>query len=94
MPRCLFDPSQSEYVGGVQYYRQTEETIMPLIDTLILTAICIGFVGFALVLAWGDYQTANFKHRPTSSALRFAGDQVTGVTAREFGYRRKCRHVS
>jgi multisubunit Na+/H+ antiporter MnhC subunit len=34
---------------------------MTLVDAIILTAICIGFVGFAVVLAWGDYQTANFK---------------------------------
>ena len=34
---------------------------MTLVDVIILTAICIGFVGFAVVLAWGDYQTANFK---------------------------------
>ena len=34
---------------------------MTLIDAIILTAICIGFVGFAVVLAWGDYQTANLK---------------------------------
>jgi hypothetical protein len=34
---------------------------MSLIETIVLTAICIGFVGFALVLAWGDYQTAKFK---------------------------------
>ena len=34
---------------------------MPLIDTIILTTICIGFVGFALVLVWGDYQTRNLK---------------------------------
>ena len=26
---------------------------MPLIDAIILTAICVGFVGFAVVLAWG-----------------------------------------
>ena len=31
---------------------------MPLIDAIILTAIC---VGFAVVLAWGDYQTTNLR---------------------------------
>jgi hypothetical protein len=30
---------------------------MPLIDAITLTVICIGFVGFAALLAWGDYQT-------------------------------------
>jgi hypothetical protein len=34
---------------------------MTLIDAVILTAICFGLVGFAVVLAWGDYQTANVK---------------------------------
>jgi hypothetical protein len=34
---------------------------MTLIDAIILTAICIVFVGFAVVLVWGDYQTANLK---------------------------------
>ena len=34
---------------------------MPLMDALILTAICIAFVGFALLLAWGDYKTRNPK---------------------------------
>jgi multisubunit Na+/H+ antiporter MnhC subunit len=34
---------------------------MPLFDVIILTAICAGFVGFAVVLAWGDYQTATLK---------------------------------
>jgi multisubunit Na+/H+ antiporter MnhC subunit len=30
---------------------------MPLTDAVILAAICIAFLGFAVVLAWGDYQT-------------------------------------
>jgi multisubunit Na+/H+ antiporter MnhC subunit len=40
---------------------------MPLMDDLILTAICIAFVGFALLLAWGDYKTRNPKSQVTYS---------------------------
>ena len=40
---------------------------MPLMDALILTAICIAFVGFALLLAWGDYKTRNLKTQVTYS---------------------------
>jgi hypothetical protein len=34
---------------------------MPLIDAIILTVICIGFLAFAALLAWGDYQTTGLK---------------------------------
>jgi hypothetical protein len=30
---------------------------MPTIDLIIIAAIVIAFVGFALVLAWGERQT-------------------------------------
>jgi hypothetical protein len=30
---------------------------MPLVDAIILALICTGFVGFAALLAWGQYQT-------------------------------------
>jgi multisubunit Na+/H+ antiporter MnhC subunit len=40
---------------------------MPLMDDLILTAICIAFVSFALLLAWGDYKTRNPKTQVTYS---------------------------
>ena len=33
---------------------------MPLADAVVLAVICIGFLGFAAVLAWGDYQTRGF----------------------------------
>jgi multisubunit Na+/H+ antiporter MnhC subunit len=56
-----FDLSQGNHIRSVRYFHQNEEIAMTLIDAIILTAICIGFVGFAVVLAWGDYQTANLK---------------------------------
>jgi multisubunit Na+/H+ antiporter MnhC subunit len=56
-----FDLSQGRHIRAVGYCHQNWEIAMTLVDAIILTAICIGFVGFAVVLAWGDYQTANFK---------------------------------
>lgn len=56
-----FDLSQRKHISGVRYCYQNGEIAMTLVDAIILTAICIGFVGFAVVLAWGDYQTPNFK---------------------------------
>jgi hypothetical protein len=32
---------------------------MPLADQLILLVICVAFVGFGVILAWGDFQTRN-----------------------------------
>jgi multisubunit Na+/H+ antiporter MnhC subunit len=40
---------------------------MPFMGALVLTAICIAFVGFALLLAWGDYKTRNLKTQVTYS---------------------------
>ncbi len=40
---------------------------MPLVDAIILTLICIGFVGFAALLAWGQYQTRDInRDKPLS----------------------------
>lgn len=30
---------------------------MPLTDALILIAICVAFVGFGVLVAWGEHQT-------------------------------------
>ena len=37
------------------------EEAMPVTDVVILTAITMAFVGYALILAWGDYQTRNIR---------------------------------
>jgi len=44
---------------------------MPLTDALILSAICVAFVGFGVLLAWGDSQTRNLKR-----ADRPSGDKA------------------
>jgi hypothetical protein len=36
---------------------------MPTVDLVILSGIVVAFVAFALVLAWGDYQTRNLPAR-------------------------------
>ncbi len=36
---------------------------MPTVDLVILSGIVVAFVAFALVLAWGDYQTRNLPER-------------------------------
>ena len=38
---------------------------MPLSDIIMLTAIVCAFCLFGVVLAWGEYQTRNFK-RPNA----------------------------
>jgi multisubunit Na+/H+ antiporter MnhC subunit len=37
------------------------EEVMPVTDVIILTAITAAFVVYALILAWGDYQTRNIR---------------------------------
>ncbi len=34
---------------------------MPLTDALFVAVICLAFIGFAVVLAWGDYQTMGLR---------------------------------
>lgn len=50
---------------------------MSIIQIIVLSAICAAFVIFAVVLAWGDYQTRNISHQraarskaPSSSGSR------------------------
>lgn len=45
---------------------------MPLIDALILTAICVAFAGFGLLLAWGDSQTRNLSRTDRPNAEKAA----------------------
>jgi hypothetical protein len=39
------------------------EAAMSLTAAIFLAAVCIAFVGFGLVLAWGDYQTRDIKRK-------------------------------
>jgi len=46
---------------------------MPLSDIIMLTAIVGAFLLFGVVLAWGEYQTRNFKRpgaEPHAEALK------------------------
>jgi hypothetical protein len=40
------------------------EEAMPITDALVLGVIVAAFVGFGLILAWGEYQTRHI--RPTT----------------------------
>jgi hypothetical protein len=40
------------------------EEAMPITDALILSGIVAAFVGFGLILAWGEYQT---RHIPPTT---------------------------
>jgi hypothetical protein len=39
------------------------EAAMPLTAAIFLAAVCIAFIRFGLVLAWGDYQTSDLKRK-------------------------------
>lgn len=56
---------------------------MSVVAIVCLSAIVGAFVLFAVVLAWGDYQTRNVTHTPRGEK-RAPGDTVAGVaTLRE-----------
>ncbi|MGB6543164.1 MAG: hypothetical protein WBF03_20080 [Xanthobacteraceae bacterium] len=42
---------------------------MPAIDAIIISAICVAFIGFALVLAWADYQSRQISQRVEKRGL-------------------------
>jgi hypothetical protein len=46
-----------------------KEEAMPITDALILSGIVAAFVGFGLILAWGEYQT---RHIRTTTRLSVA----------------------
>ena len=59
---------------------------MPMVDALIISVICVAFVGFGLVLAWAEYQTRHLgpyaqksdpnRHRSGSTITRHASQQT------------------
>lgn len=53
---------------------------MSVVAIICLSAIVGGFVLFAVVLAWGDYQTRNITH-PTRSEYHAPGGEVAGSAA-------------
>jgi hypothetical protein len=42
---------------------------MPAIDAIIISAICVAFIGFALVLVWADYQSRQISQRVEKRSL-------------------------
>jgi hypothetical protein len=42
---------------------------MPITDIIIVSVITIAFVAFAVVLAWGDYQTSEIARASRERAL-------------------------
>jgi len=45
------------------------EEAMPITDVLILTAIVAAFVGFGVILAWGEYQTRHIRPFKSVAAI-------------------------
>jgi len=45
---------------------------MPVTDIIILALVVIAFVAFAVVLAWGDLQTAEIARASRARALGYA----------------------
>lgn len=43
-------------------------------DILILAGIIVAFVGFAVILAWGDYQTLDITRKSRERALSGASE--------------------
>ena len=52
---------------------------MPITDVLIVTAVVLAFVIFAVVLAWGEYQTRHIA-KPAKQVGR-AGEKPANVGA-------------
>ncbi len=49
---------------------------MSTIDVLILAGITFAFVAFAVILAWGDYQTTDIARKSRERALSGAADNT------------------
>jgi len=46
---------------------------MPITDIFVLSVIAFAFIAFAVVLAWGDYQTRKIARASRARALTGAG---------------------
>jgi len=49
---------------------------MPVTDAIILSVIVTAFVAFALLLAWGDYQTRNIRPIVRPAARKVDNDRA------------------
>jgi len=47
---------------------------MAATDAIIVSAICAAFIGYGLILAWGDFQTRNLGDRNASAGVKLGGD--------------------
>ena len=57
---------------------------MPITDALFLSAVIFAFILFAILLAWGDYQTRNLRRTAPSSVQKVSTQpklQSTGIAA-------------
>jgi len=52
------------------------EEAMPITDALILSGIVAAFVGFGLILAWGEYQTRHIRPTTRLSVAKIDGDRL------------------
>jgi len=62
---------------------------MPALDALVISIICVAFVGFGLVLAWAEYQTRHLgagaekgdrnERRPERTTARQAMERATSA---------------
>ncbi len=57
---------------------------MPILSAIILTAIVCAFIAFAVVLAWGEYQTRNIGQAADQDAGTQAEVQSLQQTADHF----------
>jgi len=48
---------------------------MPIADALFLSAVVLAFVIFAVLLAWGDYQTHNLRGPASGPARKVSAQQ-------------------
>ena len=57
---------------------------MPAVDALIISVICVAFIGFGLVLAWADHQTRDLgPHRRRSDPDRLRSGSTVVRQAKE-----------
>jgi len=74
---------------------------MPALDALVISIICVAFVGFGLVLAWAEYQTRHLgagaqnsdrnQRRPERTTARQAMERATSTKS---GGRARETHVN
>jgi preprotein translocase subunit Sss1 len=54
---------KARFAGTRMIPAPNREEIMSAVDTIIIVIVVAGFVGFAGVLAWGDFRTRGINSR-------------------------------